>query len=528
MHDRYTDRARRAIELSKEEARRLKHDHVGTEHLLLGLAAEGSGVAAKVLNELHVDLPRLRAMVAEKAEARPTRETERNPPFTPRARRVLEAAVEEAGFLGHDYVGTEHLLLGLLREEGGTAARVLGEFGAKPGVVRAEVLEFLGLPPRAIDVTPPGAELGGLMSARGKVAASHGDVPIPPFDPPRSLLRIGVIGAGGIVQNAHLPAYAKWRYSVSAICDVDRAAAEAAAKRYGIPSVCATAEELLARKDVDVVDVAIPEHRRPAVLPALLAARKPTLLQKPLAYTLDEARRIVADFERAGVPLAVNQNLRWSPEFRAARHLIEGGHVGRVFDLRWTMRNTADSRAWAKGSWYSRDPRFQVLSWSIHHLDAFRFLLDDEPERVYCALPRCPDQNFVGEVCASAVIRMKGGCHVSMVDSNASTPGRPEVQLLDVDATGGSISFSVAEPRYFAYWLAREIEGERDAPAHLPRLEGVWYPDGFAGAMGDFLHAVERGVEPSVSGRRNLGTMALVDACYRSAAARQEVEVGPV
>jgi predicted dehydrogenase len=120
---------------------------------------------------------------------------------------------------------------------------------------------------------------------------------------------------------------------------------------------------------------------------------------------------------------------------------------------------------------------------------------------------------------------MKGGCHVSMVDSNASTPGRPELQVLDVDGTGGSISFGVAEPRYFVYWLASEVEGEKDAPAHAPRLEGVWYPDGFAGAMGDFLRAVEQGTEPSVSGRRNLGTMALVEACYRSAALRQAVEV---
>jgi len=354
------------------------------------------------------------------------------------------------------------------------------------------------------------------------------ELALPPLSFPKTTLRIGLVGAGGIVQAAHLPAYAKWRYRVSAIFDVRREAAEQAARKFGVPVVCATIGELLARKDVDVVDVAIPDHGRPAVLPALLAARKPTLLQKPLAYTLDEARRIVADFERAKVPLAVNQNLRWSPEFQAAKHLIASGHLGQLFDLRWTMRNTADSRAWAKGSWYSRDPLFQVLSWSIHELDAFRFLLDDEGERVYCALPRRPDQNFVGDVCATAVIHFRGGCHVSMVDSNAATPGRPEVQECDVDGSAGSIHLRISEPRSFAYWLAKEIEGEKDAPLHAPKLEGVWYPDGFAGSMGDFLQAVEKGVEPSVSGRRNLGTMALVDACYRSAAARQAVEVAAV
>jgi predicted dehydrogenase len=261
------------------------------------------------------------------------------------------------------------------------------------------------------------------------------------------------------------------------------------------------------------------------VLPSILKARKPTLLQKPLAYSMETARRIVEDFEKAKVPLAVNQNLRWAPQIRAAKQLIAEGKLGQVFDLRWTMRNSCDGASWAKGSWYSRDPRFQVLSWSIHHLDAFRFLLDDEGERVYCELPRRPGQNFVGDVCATAVIHFRGGAQVSMVDSNAATPGRAEVQELDVDGTTGSIHLELQAPRKFEVWLASEAGADGNAPRRAIDLPGEWYPDGFAGAMGDFLDAVEKGREPSVSGRRNLGTMALVDACYRSAAAKQAVAV---
>jgi predicted dehydrogenase len=517
--------------LAKSEAQRLSHDYIGTEHLLLGIVQEGSCVAANVLKTMNVDLAGVRAEIEEIVKVHP-KAILQNLPFTPRAKRVLELAVEEAHGLGHTYLGTEHLLLGLIKEAHGIAARVLMERGLELDPVRAKVVELLGaeMPaaepsPRSIeDRLPPAVE-----STRSVRRATSRGIALPPFAPPRSSLRIGVIGAGGIVQNAHLPGYAKFGYRVSAIVDVNREAAESAAKKFGIPVVCATVDELLARNDVDVADVAIPEHGRPLVLPKVLAAGKPTLLQKPLAYTLEEAKRIVAEFERAKVPLAVNQNMRWSPEFRAARHLIESGALGRVFDLRWTMRNTSDRRDWAKGSWYSRDPRFQVLSWSIHELDAFRFLLDDEPERVYCALPRRPDQNFVGDAAATAVIHFKDGCHVSMVDSNVSTPGRPEVQLLDVDGSEGSLTFSIAEPRYFVYWLAKEIEAKPngDAPAHVVRFENVWYPDGFAGAMGDFLEAVEKGREPSVSGRRNLGTMALVDACYRSAAAKQAVTLEP-
>lgn len=356
-----------------------------------------------------------------------------------------------------------------------------------------------------------------------------GEVTFEPLEFRKSPLRIGVIGAGGIVQNAHLPGYAKAGLQVAAIFDVNRAAASAAAAKFSIAAVCATVDELLARKDVDVIDVAIPEFARPPVLDAIVKARKPTLLQKPLAYSLADAVRLVERFEREKIPLAVNQNLRWSPEFRAAKQLIAGGTVGRVFDVRWTMRNSCDRRSWAKGSWYSKDARFQVLSWSIHELDAFRFLLADEPARVYCTLPRRADQSFTGDVAANVLITFRGGAQVSMIDTNLSTPGRPEVQECDVDGEAGSIYLKISEPRVFQYWLLRECpkegHGEGDAPVHAPRLEGVWYPDGFAGAMADFLQAVESGAEPSVSGRRNLGTMALVDACYRSAESRAAVDV---
>jgi predicted dehydrogenase len=492
MFDRFTDRARRVMSHAQVHAERLQHEYIGTEHLLLGLVSDDC-TATRMLARLGVDLERIRRDV-EAIATRGAVPVQGNLPFTPRGRRVLELAVEEAVSRTDQHVGTEHLLVALVQESGGIAALVLGRLGVQLEATRRARAEQLG----SRDF---------------------------PYEFPKSSLRIGVIGAGGIVQNAHLPGYAKAKYGVSAICDLDRPAAEKAAQKFGIPAVCASVDELLARKDVDVVDVAIPEHGRPAVLPSILKARKPTLLQKPLAYTIEEARRIVDEFAKAKVPLAVNQNLRWSPQMRAARQLIGEGRLGQLFDLRWTMRNTCDGAPWAKGSWYSRDPRFQVLSWSIHHLDAFRFLLDDEAERVYCALPRRPGQNFLGDVCATAVIHFRGGAQVSMVDSNASTPGRPEVQELDVDGTEGSIHLELQAPRKFEYWLAKEAGADGNAPRHAADLPGEWYPDGFAGAMGDFLEAIEQRREPSVSGRRNLGTMALIDACYRSAEARQAVEV---
>jgi ATP-dependent Clp protease ATP-binding subunit ClpC len=144
MFDRFTDRARKVMGLAKAEAQRLNHEYIGTEHILLGLVQEGSGVAANVLKNMNIDLKRIRAEIEKIVKGSPTMVTQGNLPFTPRAKKVLELAVEEASNLGHNYIGTEHLLLGLIKENEGIAARVLLNLGVKLEEVREEILEFLG------------------------------------------------------------------------------------------------------------------------------------------------------------------------------------------------------------------------------------------------------------------------------------------------------------------------------------------------------------------------------------------------
>src|SRR6266849_3156955 len=129
MHDKFTERVRKVMYLAREEAARLQHDYIGTEHLLLGVIREGEGIAATVLNNLGLDLDRIRQEVENMVSASGGTMTIGEIPFTPRAKRVLELAVEEARSLGHNYVGTEHLLLGLIREGEGVAAKVLLELG---------------------------------------------------------------------------------------------------------------------------------------------------------------------------------------------------------------------------------------------------------------------------------------------------------------------------------------------------------------------------------------------------------------
>ncbi len=156
MFDRFTERARKVMTLAWQEAERLRNDYIGTEHLILGLLLEGSGIAARVLKNLGMDLFRVRAEVELLVEHGTTPIGGGQLPFTPRAKRVLELALEEAQTLGHNYIGTEHLLLGLVRESDGPAAHVLQNLGVTREAVRAGVVELLGSDPSPV-LGGPGA-----------------------------------------------------------------------------------------------------------------------------------------------------------------------------------------------------------------------------------------------------------------------------------------------------------------------------------------------------------------------------------
>jgi ATP-dependent Clp protease ATP-binding subunit ClpC len=144
MLNRFTQRAQKAIILAQQEAKRLNHDYLGTEHVLLGLVALGEGVAAQVLQDLGIDLKKVRREVEKMVGTGDNILLVGEVPFTPRAKKVLELAVQEAQDMGHNYVGTEHLLLGLIREEEGVAAKVLEGLGASLELVRGQIVNLLG------------------------------------------------------------------------------------------------------------------------------------------------------------------------------------------------------------------------------------------------------------------------------------------------------------------------------------------------------------------------------------------------
>src|SRR6476619_7352712 len=156
MYERFTDRARKMMQIANQEAKRFNHEYIGTEHILLGLVKEGSGVAANVLKNLDVDLRKIRLEVEKLVQSGPEMVTMGKLPQTPRAKKVIEYSMEEARNLNHNYVGTEHILLGLLREQEGVAAQVLMNLGLRLEEVRQEVLNLLGhnLPQSSLVVPP--------------------------------------------------------------------------------------------------------------------------------------------------------------------------------------------------------------------------------------------------------------------------------------------------------------------------------------------------------------------------------------
>ena len=172
MYERFTDRARKVMQLANQEAQRFNHEYIGTEHVLLGLIKEGSGVAANVLKNLDVDLRKIRLEVEKLVQSGPDMGTMGKLPQTPRAKKVIEYSMEEARNLNHNYVGTEHILLGLLREQEGVAAQVLMNLGLRLEDVREEVLNLLGHGLEGPEATErggrSGSEEGGREGRKGK------------------------------------------------------------------------------------------------------------------------------------------------------------------------------------------------------------------------------------------------------------------------------------------------------------------------------------------------------------------------
>lgn len=330
--------------------------------------------------------------------------------------------------------------------------------------------------------------------------------------------RIGIIGAGKIVRECHLPAYRSVGWEVVRIASRTLGTAQAAADAFGIPEASDDLLDVVRDERVDVVDISLPPHLHREFAEAAFAAGKHVMLQKPMAATLDDARAIVQAAARAGIKLAVNQNGRWDPAIRACRELLDRGVFGSLVTASIEMRTRQPwQEFWKDAQHY---PRLMLLGMSIHHLDQFRFLFGD-PEDITAFTATYPGQPWAGDSIALYVLRYANGLLATAFDDGFpwTRDWSEDYRIEGLEAIArGTIGWPDGDFSTLEYTTQA-----RPDSWFRPAFTRKWFPDAFVGTMGELFRAIESDTEPSISGADNLGTLRLIEAGYRSAAERRTV-----
>ena len=354
---------------------------------------------------------------------------------------------------------------------------------------------------------------------------------LPEF-PTRRDWGIGVVGAGFIVRDCHLPAYRDAGFPALAITSRTHAKAREVAAARDVPVVHPTLERMLDDERIEVVDVAVPPGEQLGVIRRILAHPRKVrgvLAQKPLALSLAEARELVESCEEAGVVLQVNQNMRYDHSVRALKALLDRKALGEPVLATIEMRAIPHWMPWA------RDGRsLSTFIMSIHHLDTLRYWLGD-PERVLASTGPDPRTKFPhADGINLTILEYAGGARGTCWDDVWAGPAREGAGAdlgvrWRVEGTEGLATGTIGWPS----WPRRtpstlDYSTTRDGGAwHRPRWPQSWFPDAFAGTMAGLLLALECGEPPDISGRDNLGTIALCEAVFSAAAEHRVVPFPP-
>jgi predicted dehydrogenase len=345
---------------------------------------------------------------------------------------------------------------------------------------------------------------------------------IHPRLPRRRDWRIGILGAGFIVRDCHLVAYRQAGFNPIAIASRDPAHAQAVAAQHQLPTVHATYEELLTDPRIEVVDIAVPPDAQPALIRQAVQHAdhiRGILAQKPLAMTVAEARACVEMCARAGITLAVNQNMRYDQSVRALKDILRRGWLGEP------VLATIDMRAIPH--WMPWSQQLQSLStfvMSIHHLDTFRYWLGT-PDRVLASTRPDPRTRFPhSDGINLYILEYESGARASSWDDVWSGPAREGVEgdigiRWRFEGTEGLARGTIGWPAYPARQPSTLDFSTKQQPGcwFQPRWPDVWFPDAFVGTMAQLLCALEDGTEPEISGRDNLATIALCAAVFAAA-----------
>ncbi len=339
--------------------------------------------------------------------------------------------------------------------------------------------------------------------------------PAPPPEAIRSRFGVGVIGCGGIMRGAHLPAYRRFGYRVVACCDVVEENARQAADQFGIPFWTTDVEALLSRPDVDIVDLAVHASQRRPVLERIAAAGKPVLSQKPFALSMADAEAMVEACRRARVPLMINQQARWAPGHAALRRVLDAGVLGHVYSFLHIQRSWQDQ----PGSWFANMPNFNIVDHGIHWIDLSRYFSGLTPRRVKAVTTRIPDQAAVSPMIYTIALEYAPETQVmSTLHFNNIIPARDAHSgAWYADGTQGSAVVTGDEITLYS----------RDRPGQQRtfRLQGRWFPDAFGASMGAFMLALAEGRDPPTSGRDNLQSIRIAYAAVESSETGRTVDL---
>jgi predicted dehydrogenase len=327
-----------------------------------------------------------------------------------------------------------------------------------------------------------------------------------PRDPKRYRPAIGLVGCGGITK-WHLTAYRQAGYNVVALCDLDLARAKKRRNEfYPEADVTDDYRQVLARDDVEVVDITTHPPERPPLVEAALRAGKHVLSQKPFVLDLDVGERLADLADRLNVKLAVNQNARWAPHFSYVREAVRTGLVGSIeavhCDIHW-------DHSWVKGGPFEDVKHLILYDFAIHWFDFLTVVMGRAiPRRVYATVARSAYQPIRPALLGQAMIDYEAA------QASLAFDGFTQFDRLDRTIVVGSKGvIRSAGPTS----ENQQVELVTRMGAVRPKLKGTWFPDGFHGTMAELLSAIDEKREPSHSARNNLASLALCFAAVESA-----------
>ena len=317
---------------------------------------------------------------------------------------------------------------------------------------------------------------------------------------------IGIVGAGGIVRGAHLPAYRAFGYRVAGVCDISEHALEQIRAGFDVPFLTTEIDALLERDDVHIIDLAVHASQRRPLVEKIVKAGKPILSQKPFALTFEDAKYMVDLCGEAGVPLMINQQARWAPSHRAVKILIDRGVVGHVYSIVHVNRSFQD----VPGTWYVALKNFNIVDHGIHYIDLSRFFSGRTPVRVKATTTMVPGQAAVSPMIYTILCEYEPQAQLmaTLHFNNIVKASTAHDYAWYIDGTEGSIRASHSE-----IVVSRADEPHR---THIFKVQGRWFPDAFGGSMGEMMRALSEKREPETSGRDNLNSIKMAEAAVKS------------